>query len=61
LGVTFWQISLPKTDCRLAYRSSRDPLGHGINTTFETSVVPDSTRRRFLNSPLVAQLLISCF
>ncbi len=48
----------PESMRRLAYGSSRNPLGHRISTTFETSVAPDSTRPRFLTSRLVAQFLI---
>jgi hypothetical protein len=58
-GDAFRRIAFrPKLDHRLAYRSSRNPLGHGINIGFETSPMSDSICSRFLISRLIAQLLI---
>jgi hypothetical protein len=47
--------------CAGATVAARTLSGHGISTRVETSLVPDSTRTRFLTSRLVAQLLMFVF
>lgn len=44
--------------CAGATVAAKTLSGHGISTRVETSLVPDSTRSRFLTSRLIAQFLM---